>query len=494
MTTKRTIVALLLAVCMLLIAACSSPSPSADPTAAPEATAAPAATEAPADDDDGGEDEGGEEPAAAEKVALKMYFLPQDDASDASKEGFEFTKAKIEEKFPNFEIEWTRLAPGTDYRQQYDQLLMAGDGPTFWRSFPYVDVQTRLANGTIAELTEYMADWDLRAQGKVTTIFDDAISTADGKWYAVPWGAYVNGVVYNSEVITEAGGDPTDIPTTWSDFADKAQQYTDKTLPRFGYTVLGSDYNAWTYTPWVWSAGGEMVRDNGDGTWAIAFNEDPGVEAALFMNELIWARDAAQKDVLQTYDDFLNHFRAGQVCYGWGSPTGFSADDLAKFDQKQENVGFFPLPGKDEGGRVVAFAGGEVWTVSPNATQEQKDAAWQWILYESYDEEFLLPKWEDDNRLGQLDSRPAARNDLVETKYSMASAWPSHWAAEFTAANEVALPEPYCPNWNQLKDEIVIPLQTIYLTEGITFDEAKQLLDDCAEQLYTKYPEAFKKP
>ena len=59
---------------------------------------------------------------------------------------------------------------------------------------------------------------------------------------------------------------------------------------------------------------------------------------------------------------------------------------------------------------------------------------------------------------------------------------------------KVARPEPFCPNWNQLKDEIVKPLQTIYLTKGITRDEVKKLLDDCAEAMYQKYPDSFKKP
>ena len=45
-----------------------------------------------------------------------------------------------------------------------------------------------------------------------------------------------------------------------------------------------------------------------------------------------------------------------------------------------------------------------------------------------------------------------------------------------------------------MKNEIVTPLQTIYLTDNITRDEAQRLLDECAEILYSKYPDAFRKP
>ena len=312
---------------------------------------------------------------SAAKVQLKIYDMPQDDATDAAKQSWERYKGEVEKKFPDVEFVWTRLAPGTDYRQQYDQLLMAGDGPTVTHQFPYVDVQTRLRDGTIAEITDYVNNWDLKKQGLVLDTFDQAISL-DGKWYAVPWGPYISGTAVNKAVIAEAGGDPNVVPTTWTEFAESAKALTDKSVPRFGYLLLGSDYNAWTFTPWVWSAGGEMVRSNGDGTWAIAFNEDPGIDAAMFLNQLVNEYQCTQTDVLESYGDMQNHFIAGQAAYGWGAPTWFGKDDLAKYDQTQDSIGFFPMPAKDEGGVNVAFAGGEVWTMSPLATKEQMDAAW----------------------------------------------------------------------------------------------------------------------
>ena len=487
MFQKKALVAFLLVCVMLLAAACAAPaaSPASNPTAAP------AKTEEKKDEP---ADAAEEEAAPVEKVKLKLYEQPKDDDPESSFTLFDAHKAIIEEKFPNFEIEWTRMAPGTDYRQQYDQLVMTGDGPTVGHMFPYVDIKTRMANGTIGELTQFVTGWDLKAQGLVTETFDQAISSPDGKWYAVPYAPYVNGIVYNKAAIVEAGGDADRIPTTWSEFGEMAQAYTDKDIPRFGYLLLGSDWNAWTFTPWVWSAGGEMVRENDDGTWAVAFNEDAGVHAAMYMNELIWKYGATQKDVLQSYDDMQNHFKAGQAAYGWGSPPGFSADDLARFDQVQEDIGFFALPGKDEGGRQVAFAGGEVWTVLPNLTQEQLEASWEYLVYCSFNEEYLIPRWELEDSLERLTANPAVRTDLVEKKYSMASAWPSHWAKQMADAMAVAQPEPYCPNWNELKNEIVKPLQEIYLTEGITFEKAKELLDACAETLYTTYPDSFTKP
>ncbi|MFV0400242.1 MAG: ABC transporter substrate-binding protein [Oscillospiraceae bacterium] len=491
MKKLSTILALLLVACLLLTA-CNTGSTSSSSETAPSETAPSeaASSDAPASTDDPASEESA---ATGEKIKIKTIEIPQDDAPDSEREMYEFNKATIEEMLPNVEIEFTRFAPGSDYRQQYDQWLMAGDEPTVGHIFPYVDIQTRIANGTIADISEFAEDWDLRKEGKVVTTFDDAITDKDGKWYAVPFQPYVNGIMYNKAVITEAGGNPSDLPATWNEFAEMAQSYTDKEVPRFGYLLLGSDWNAWTFTPWVWSAGGEMVRDNGDGTWKIAFNEDPGVDAALFMNQLIWEYNCTQKDVLETYDEMQNHFKAGQACFGWGNFLSFSVDDLARFDQDQNDMGFFALPAKDDGGRSVAFAGGEVWTMSPNATQEQKEAAWQYIQAYTYDEGRLDKQWDKENELGRLNGNPPARVDLTEHKLSKATSWPAEWADQLTAAMEVALPEPYCPNWNELKNEIAGPLQTIYLKEGITREEVQQLLDGVADSLYEKYPESFQR-
>ena len=64
---------------------------------------------------------------------------------------------------------------------------------------------------------------------------------------------------------------------------------------------------------------------------------------------------------------------------------------------------------------------------------------------------------------------------------------------EIMALSLNAKPEPFCPHWGDVKTELVNPLQTIFLKEGITREEAQKLLDDCANALYEKYPETFKK-
>lgn len=481
---KTKLVALILALTMLMavLGGCAkapaADAPAADPTKAPSADT-PAEPAEPA--------------ASGEKVKIKLYMLPQDDDSDAVKTRFEFMKEKVESTFPDYEIEWTRMAPGTDYRQQYDKLLMSGDGPTLWNSLPFVDIQTRMRNGTIADITEYVVNWDLRNEGKVNPSIEDALHDDEGHWYAVPFAPYIMGMLYNKTAIEAGGGDVSKVPATWEEFGQAAQSLTDKSVPRFGYTLLGSDFCAWPLTPWVWSAGGEMVIPNDDGTYSIGFNQEKGVDAIMYMHDLVYKYQCTQTDLLENYSDYMANMTVGYACYGWGLPTSLDAEKLAAYDAKQEDFGVIPIPG-DIADHAVGFAGGETWTMHPQATKEQMDACWNILNLISYDEAFLREYWELENELNLIDPKPSCRQDLVEVKYSYATNWPEHWKAEFAALNEVSRPEPYCAEWNSLKDYIVAPFQQILGDPNCTREQAQALLDECAEKLYTDFPDAYRKP
>lgn len=369
---------------------------------------------------------------------------------------------------------------------------MSNDGPTLWNQLPFVDIQTRLRNGTIAEITDYVVNWDLRNEGKVNPSIEDALHDEEGRWYAVPYSPYIMGMLYNKTAIEAGGGDAGYVPTTWEEFGEYAASLTDKDTPRFGYTLLGSDYCAWPLTPWVWSAGGEMVIPNGDGTYSVGFNQEKGIDAIMYMHDLVWKYQVTQTDLLENYSDYMSNMTVGYACYGWGLPTSLDAETLATYDATQEEFGVIPIPGATAAD-AVGFAGGETWTMHPNATKEQMDACWNILNLISYDEEFLREFWQLENELDLLNPNPSCRQDLVEVKYSYATNWPDHWKEEFAALNSVARPEPFCAEWDSLKNYIVEPFQTILADEDITREEAKALLDACAEKLYADFPDAYRK-
>ncbi len=61
--------------------------------------------------------------------------------------------------------------------------------------------------------------------------------------------------------------------------------------------------------------------------------------------------------------------------------------------RSRKNFGVIPIPGQTEAD-VVAFAGGETWTMHPQATKDQMDACWNILNLLSYDEEYLRELWQ----------------------------------------------------------------------------------------------------
>ena len=82
---------------------------------------------------------------------------------------------------------------------------------------------------------------------------------------------------------------------------------------------------------------------------------------------------------------------------------------------------------------------------------------------------------------------------MIVTDSNVGALYLSIAKARLVESTANAVPEPCPPHWSDLKTLIAKPLQKIMLTEGITRDEAKKLLEDCANELYNLYPETFKK-
>ncbi len=485
---------LVVAALMLLpLAACTTTAPTI--SSGPASTVA-ATTEAAATPTPDKATEAATEPtaAAAEPVKIMLWDKPNSDGKPVDVEIYNKSVELVTAKYPNIQIDWQSLAPGVDYRQQYDKALMAGTAPTATKMFPYVDIPTRIGNGTIAEITDLVNTWDLKKQpGVVWTAFDEAISTKDGKWYAIPHDAYLMGTLVNKKALTAGGGDVTKLPKTWEEFAAVGQKVTDPAVPRFGYELVGMDWCAWPFTPWVWSAGGEMVRKNDDGTYKIGFNEDAGVDAAIFWNEMVWKYKMTQKDVLHDWNAVNNDVKSGRAVFSWAMPNWLTQDDLAKINATLDDFAEIGIPVKDPATPIPSFSGGQVVTFNPKATKDEIRAAFDVYTFMTYDEAFNSTMWEIQDKNGADDVNPCVNMSLTEKKYSYMKSIPDGLKASLLELAKGAKPEPYCGNWNDLKNALVKPLQEILLTKDISRDKVKQILDKCADELYAKYPASFKK-
>lgn len=436
-------------------------------------------------------DEGGET-AGDEKVKVTLWHQVGADASEITRKLFTERSERMHAEFPQYEIEEVLMQVGANYRQEYDKNLMAGLAPTMFDQFSYTDIPARIENGTVANITDLVNDWDLRKEGKVFAAFDDAISK-NGEWYAIPMKAYTQATMVNKKKLIEGGGSVDNLPDTWEEFAEVGAMVTDFDVPRIGYSLLGSDWCAWVYTPWVWSAGGDMVRQKENGKYTITFQEDPGVDAAMYLNRLIWEEKMVQKNVLQSVADMNADILSGRAVFSWAQPSIFTAEELAKYDLTMDDFCMIPIPSKDESIAPVALTGGEVITFNPKSSKEEIQAAWDVATFLYYDEDELTAQWQSAADSGGMDVFIPARSDLLDKKLEIMGSLPEQLANDMETLMNASIAEPYCPNWTEVKSALVNPLQKIYLTEGITREEAKALLTECAETLYQQYPDSFEK-
>jgi hypothetical protein len=370
---------------------------------------------------------------------------------------------------------------------------MAGNAPDVTSMFPPVDIPTRAKNGTIKDITTLVNNWDLKKQGKVNPAFDEAL-LVDGKWYAIMDNLYLAATPYNKTALIAGGGDPNNLPKTWNEFVTVGQKVTDVSVPRFGYLLVGMEWNAWPFTPWVWAAGGEMVRKNSDGSYKIGFNETAGVDAGEIWNAMVWKYGMTQKDVLKDYSNLQDDFHAGRGVFAWGGVVDFALNAKEKYGLPFESFGVIPIPAKDANNKPAVLCGGGVWTFNPRIADVSLQAAWDWAMFNSYDQEFLEKKWAYDNTLTGIDDYLPASPELVDIKYSKYGiGWPANWGRENAAISAIAKLEPYCPNWNELKNILAPYLQQILLKEGITRNEIQQLLNQAADECYNSYPQSFKR-
>ncbi len=426
-----------------------------------------------------------------EKVKIVVWG-PLESYSEAEKASWNFCVEEYKRRYPNVEIESIFSPPGTDYRQQYDKAIMAGNAPTVTNLLPYVDVPTRAANGTIADITPLVENWDLKKEGKVNPALDEALCV-DGKWYGIMDYIYLAGTPYNKDTLKAGGADPAKLPATWDEFIEVCKQVTDVSVPRFGYLLLGMEWNAWPFTGWVWSAGGEMVEKNADGTYKLRFTEEPAIDAAELWNKMIWEYKITQKDVLKAWNDLRDDMHSGRGAFAFGRLDHYTSEAETKYGIAPETFGIMPIPAKDSSNNQICLAGGNAWVFSPTATDAELKAAWDFAMLVDYDEEFLLKKWEFENSINGLTDRVSARSDMIDKKYEYGTNWPEGWAEEFAVMASKARPEPFCPHWNDLKNILASPLQTILLTENISRDEIRKILENAADEAYTTYPETFKK-
>jgi ABC-type sugar transport system permease subunit/ABC-type glycerol-3-phosphate transport system substrate-binding protein len=147
---------------------------------------------------------------------------------------------------------------------------------------------TYLSKGFIKPLDEYMAELtqeqiDRRVPKPVRPVIHRAVEPGGKKhWWAMPYNVVIRTIIYRKDIFQQAGLDPNRGPRDWNELLDYCRRISLLENVSAPLQLQKGNGVAHDWLTFLWSAGGQAVKQKDDGSWICAFDDEAAVEAAMF--------------------------------------------------------------------------------------------------------------------------------------------------------------------------------------------------------------------
>ncbi|MFC4600920.1 ABC transporter substrate-binding protein [Cohnella hongkongensis] len=311
------------------------------------------------------------EPAAADSTVLRIWSFHQ---------GEEFTF------WQRLGEQYAKENPGVEVKVEYissddyftgnrlASSFASGHGPDVF--FVSAGTIRKYANaGILQPLDDYFTP-DIRRD-----FFKPALDsvTVNERIYAIPFETELLALYYNEKLFRDRGVAP---PETWEQMREAARLL--KSGSRSGLTVetFGSVYQTFSWLPFLWQAGADLVAESGDGSGLT----EPGARLAYE-----FFRGLADEGLLNMHPSrpttdigiLAGGETAMQVSGSWNIR-------LIEADYADQAIGVVPLP-VPPGGKEVTAAGG--WKIGANRFSAHADEAARFILWAFAESEDIPLQW-----------------------------------------------------------------------------------------------------
>ena len=257
--------------------------------------------------------------------------------------------------------------PGNEFYQG----VASGTAPDLVNcSFTMMD--SYIAAGILEPLNAYTDNWD--EWGNFTKEYVDMF-TRDGQIYGIPSTVSPMLFGYNKALFEEAG--LTEPPKTWEEALDMAKKINDPENQVAGYATLAAEWTEWFFQYYVWQAGGDLTKENEDGTAELTFTDPAVIEAAKYYQQLK-SEGVLQSDLTLKFEDLTMDFAMGKI-----GMMPFASDwvsDAVSNGMDPDDIGLCLPPAGPSGEQTTAIAG-STYVINAKADQAKKDAAWEYIEF-----------------------------------------------------------------------------------------------------------------
>lgn len=412
------------------------------------------------------------------EVTIRVNNAPQENQPEAV-EAFKGTISRYEEAHPNVTVE---ASQDTWDPQTFPARLAAG---TLTDAFiaAYTEPQGIIGRGQAANVTSYLQQWPSFSSFTPESLA--VVRDGAGELFGFTLGGYLLGLMYNRDHFTEAGLNPDQPPTTWDELRGAAQALTAN--GRAGFVETSSNnQGGWHFTAWMYSAGGQMISQDG-GRWQAIFNNDVGVQVLQFLKDMRYTDKSMPERQLLDQNDTRQLMATGQVSMSIQAADAlpYIRDTFSDADINQFGLGSMP-----QNGGNATLTGGSVWMFNPNSTPEVLASAVDFSLFREFDLQNLEASLQADQARGALIGWPQlpiftgdfqAQRQAIFDKYANA---PVEYYRPFVdgAAGITLQAEPPIET-QQLYAAIDAAVQAILTDESA---DPRTLLDQAAQQFQTQ--------
>ncbi len=345
-------------------------------------------------------------------------------------------------------------------QQQFVTVMAGGKGPDVVHVW-VGSLSTLARQGFLSPLDDLLATWNLKDQ--IPELFWEP-ARVGGKTYGIPFDSYFYTLLIRRDLWVAAGLDPERPPATWDELAEAARKLTDRGQARSGFGFIPT---ADFYLDFVWQAGGDLLRQDADGTWAPAFQENPGVTALNFIRDLRFKDKVMQPNPLASTDELMQLFAMGQVAMMPGVANQMP-ELISRYGMKAEDLIIAPLPAGPTGLKA-SHAGGDYFIINAQTEGPARQAAWDYIQH------VLSPL----NQLAKWDQMKKRQIPIFPGAFSVATNLVNQ--PEFKLVKDAlsyARVEPHVENWPRIKDYI----ESMVLQRAMTDPDADlpSLLEEAA--------------
>lgn len=274
-------------------------------------------------------------------------------------------------------ITFNEVVKEGDPGNEFYQAVAAGTAPDLIEgSFTMMDKY--IAAGIVEPLNRYLDAWD-ETQYLDKTYLD--MFTRDGNIYGLPVQVTPMLFGYNKSIFKAAGLEGA--PTTWEEALEMAKKLNNPDEQIAGYATLAAEWTEWFFQYYVWQAGGDLTRENEDGTVTLTFTDPAVIRAAEYYQELA-ASKVLQRDRTLKFNDLLEQFSRGKIAM-----MPFAVDwvmDVANRGMDLDDVGLCLPPAGPSGKSATAIAG-TCFVINASVEEAKKDAAWEYISWKMGREE-----------------------------------------------------------------------------------------------------------